>query len=331
MLGAHLPQINFFIRHPWNFVNYSGYSVSLPGHHILLAWIAKALGYTKIDSTTVPIRLLHAAFGLVFSLVLFMFLYRLRRDDPHENRLWVILALWVSVAPSFYFVQSAVFISTDLPAATIYLVFLYLIAFHSQAIAAITVSATVLVFWRQNYAPVVVLPLLANPDRVLAKSIGPHLLTLIVPGAVLLFYIIQFGGFAPPNSIVEQRTRALNPGRLEFMGLHRRRLSAIDPACVRLFRAGLAHLSHDLQHCGSNCLSLKGTIVAVSVISLLIATIWIAVPSTIEFHSRSLGISRVESQPDWPELGQSFADCFVAWHHRRCIYCSPNALGLKSQ
>ena len=86
MLEAHLPQINFFVEHPWNFVDYPGYSVSLPGHHMLLAWGARALGYATIDSTTVPIRLLHAMFGLVFSLILFLFLYQLRRDDSHQSR-----------------------------------------------------------------------------------------------------------------------------------------------------------------------------------------------------------------------------------------------------
>ena len=130
---------------------------------MLLAWAARALGYMAIDLATVSIRLLHATFGLVLSLVLFLFLYRLRRDDPHLSRLWVTLALWISVVPSFYFIQSSIFISTDLPAATIYLVFLYLIAFHSQAIAAITMSATALVFWRQSYAPVIVAPFLRIP------------------------------------------------------------------------------------------------------------------------------------------------------------------------
>ena len=86
------------------------------------------------------IRLLHAMFGLVFSLVLFLFVYRLRRDDPHQRRLWVTFALLISVVPSFYFVQASVFLSTDMPAATIYLVFLYLITFHSQATAAIKIG-----------------------------------------------------------------------------------------------------------------------------------------------------------------------------------------------
>src|SRR5262249_26236797 len=114
MAGFHLPQINFFIHHPWNFVDYPGYSVSLPGHHMLLAWAARALDYVTVDSATVPIRLLHAAFGLVFSLVFFLFLYRLRRVDSHRSRLWVTFALWISVVPTFYIIQSAVLRLRDL-------------------------------------------------------------------------------------------------------------------------------------------------------------------------------------------------------------------------
>ena len=32
MLEYHLPQINFFIAHPWKSVDFPGYSASLPGH-----------------------------------------------------------------------------------------------------------------------------------------------------------------------------------------------------------------------------------------------------------------------------------------------------------
>jgi hypothetical protein len=279
MLESHLPQINFFIEHPWNFVDYPGYSVSLPGHHILLAWAARALGYMAIDSTTVPIRLLHATFGLVFGLVLFLFLYRLRRDDLHQSRLWMTLALWLSVVPSFYFVQSSVFISTDVPAATIYLVFLYLTAFHSQAIAGITVIATALVFWRQSYAPVLVAPFLASPN-VRGTLIGPSLLTLVVPGAVLLFYVIQFGGFAPPNSIVERLPEPMIQVGWNSMGLH---LGGVFPQSILHALAFLGLVSPIYLTILSTVIQTayrsKGTIIAASVISLLIATIWIAVPS----------------------------------------------------
>jgi hypothetical protein len=290
MRNQHLPQINFFIQHPWNFVDYPGYSVSLPGHHILLAWTAKALGYMKIDSTTAPIRLLHATFGLAFSLILFLFLYRLRRDDSDESRLWVTLALWTSVVPSFYFVQSSVFISTDVPAATIYLVFLYLIAFHSQAVAAIATSATALVFWRQNYAPVIAVPLLTSPDRVRANPIGPLLLTVGVPGAILAFYIIQFGGFAPPNSIVEPLPEPLIQIGWNSMGLH---LGGVFPQSILHAFAFLGLVTPIYLMIFSTVVQTayrsSGTIIAAAVIFLLITTIWVAVPSTINFGAGRWG------------------------------------------
>jgi hypothetical protein len=304
MLRDHLPQINFFIEHPWNFVDYPGYSVSLPGHHILLAWAARALGYMTIDSTTVAIRLLHATFGLVFSLVLFLFVYRLRRDDPHQRRLWVTFALLISVVPSFYFVQASVFLSTDMPAATIYLVFLYLITFHSQATASITLGATALVFWRQCYAPMIVAPFLANPHRIRATLIGPLGLTLAVPAVVLSFYTIQFGEFAPRNSIKEYVPEPLIqlgwnfPWVLVLGGIFPQSilhafafLGLISPIYLTIFSTVVqtAYRSH-------------GTIIAASVISLLIATIWIAVPSTFDPHAGRWGsvvwsLSRIG--PSW--------------------------------
>jgi hypothetical protein len=299
MVDFHLPLINFFIQHTWNLVDYPGYSVSLPGHHILLAWAARTLGYVAVDSATLPIRLLHAAFVLVFSLLFFLFLYRLRRAYSHETRLWVAFALWISVVQTFYFIQSAISISTDLPAATIYLAFLYLTVFYPQAIAAITVSATALVFWRQSYAPVLGAPLLANPDRIR----GRFFLTLAVPGVMLLFYIIQFGGFAPPNSIVEHVPEPLFRIGLNSIGLPSfgvfpqsmlhafAFLGLVSPAYLTIFSDAIY-----------TAYRYKSTVIAASVISLLIATTWIVVPSTFDllagrWGSVVWGLARIG--PSW--------------------------------
>jgi hypothetical protein len=282
----YLQLINFFVEHPWSFINFPGNSDALPGQHILLAWAARALGYRALDSTTVPIRLLHATFGLVFSLLLFLFLYRLRRDDSQKNRLWTTLALWISVAPSFYFIQSSIFISTDMPAATIYLVFLYLAVFHSQAIVAITLSATALIFWRQIYAPVLAAPLLANPKR----FCGPFLLTLAVPAAVLLFYIMHFGGFTPSNSTDEYLPESLFQVDLNSMGglhigffpqsiLHAFAfLGLVSPIYLTIFSTVI-----------QTAYRTKATIITASVISLLIAAIWIIVPSTFDLGAGRSG------------------------------------------
>jgi len=277
MLHFHLPQINFFIKHPWNLIDYPGYSVSLPGHHVLLAWIARAMGYTAIDSTTMPIRLVHATFGLAFSLILFRFLYRLRRDDPHQSRLWVTLALWISVVPSFYILQSSIYISTDIPAATIYLVFLYLTTFHSQAIAPNTLSGTALVFWRQSYAPVLLTPFLVNAGRVRMTQIGPLLLTLAVPGMLLFFYIVEFGGLVPRNSIVEPLPEPwIQIGWLDIFPqsiLHVfAYLGLISPIYLTIFGANIR-----------TAYRLRSTIIVASIMFLLIALIWVAVPSTGDY------------------------------------------------
>ncbi len=192
MIENNLPEINFFIAHSWNFIDFPGYSASLPGHYMLLAWASRVLGYDTINSGTLPIRLLHGIFGCVYSLVIFVFLTRMQRTSRLQARFWVAAALWSSAAPSYHFVLSDIYISTDVPALTIYACYLHLVTFFPSATAAITISATALVYWRQSYAPVLAAPFLAASHRLRFMLLSPMLLSLVVPGSVLLFYVIQF-------------------------------------------------------------------------------------------------------------------------------------------
>jgi hypothetical protein len=200
MLEHHLPQINFFIVHPWNVVSYPGLVTSLPGHHIWLAWAARLLGHTAVSSKTLSIRILHALFCWAGSMLFFFFLHRMQSRQGRPVRIWTTTALCLSVAASFYFVQSSIYISTDTPALGLYLVFLYFTIFYPKAIATPTIIAASLVFWRQSYATVLAAPLLAVPNQIPARLLNPIVLSLIIPGAILLFYIIAFGGLVPANA-----------------------------------------------------------------------------------------------------------------------------------
>jgi hypothetical protein len=197
------------------------------------------------------------------------------------------LALWISVVPSFYFVQSSIFISTDIPAATIYLVFLYLIAFHSRTIVATSLSAAALVFWRQSYAPVLAASVFANTDRLRSTPVGPLLLTLALPGVILSFYIFEFGGLAPRNSIVEHLPdpvlqigwKGLNFGVFPQSILH---------AFAFLGLVSLIYLTILITGVQA-AYRTNRTIIVGSVASLLVAVVWVAVPSTFDLDAGRWG------------------------------------------
>jgi hypothetical protein len=202
MVVSHIPLINFFIEHPWNFASFPGYSASLPGYHIVLAWTAKLLGYESIDAGTLAIRSAHATFGCLYGYLMYVFLNRLQEQAGSPQNVWRTAALWVSISPTYYFLLSSIYISTDVPALTIYGLYLFLVMFYPSAVAAITASATTLVYWRQGLAPVIAAPFLAAPSQLGSTLRSPMMLAMIVPGSLLLFYIVKFGGaLAPPPAL----------------------------------------------------------------------------------------------------------------------------------
>ena len=278
MLGSHLPQINFFIAHPWNLVDYPAVVTSLPGHDILLAWVARLLGYTVIDLKTLPIRLLHALVSGVGAMSLFLFLHRMQCCQHRSARIWMTTALWISVVPSFYFLQSSIYISTDVPAATLYMAFLYFVIFHPRAIAVPTITATALVFWRQSYAAVLAAPFLAGRDQLLTRLSSPHILSLVVPAAVFLFYIIQFGGLVPPNAlpIADLRTvGSLFPQSilhaLAYLGL-------VLPVYLLIF-------ADEIRSCYRSPITTR----AMLALSSLFIILWTVVPSTYNYNAGRWG------------------------------------------
>jgi hypothetical protein len=291
MVESHLPQINFFIAHPWNLVDYPGVVTSLPGHDILLAWAARLLGYTVIDSKTLPIRLLHALVSGVGAMSLFLFLHRMQCCQHRPARIWMTTALWLSVFPSFYFLQSSIYISTDVPAAALYMAFLYFVIFHPRAIAAPTITATALVFWRQSYAAVLAAPFLAGRDQVLTRLSSPHILSLVVPTAVLLFYIIQFGGLVPPNAVPIADLR--NVGSLFPQSiLHSfAYLGLVLPVYLLIF-AG------EVRCCYRSPITIRATLA----LSSLFIILWAVVPSTYNYNAGRWGSilwTLSEYSPHW--------------------------------
>jgi hypothetical protein len=200
MVDIYIPQVNFFIGHPFNAFDYPGRSASLPGYSILLAWAARAFGYSVIGPGAVPIRLIQVGFGLAGAYVLLALLKRLTARGGRAADPWQTAVLWISVVPSYYFIQSSIYLSTDMPSLTIYLAYLYLVIFHYEAIAGIVLAATALVFWRQSYAPVLAAPFLVEPSALFGRLRSWIVLSVAVPGLVLASYVIKFHGLAPPEA-----------------------------------------------------------------------------------------------------------------------------------
>jgi hypothetical protein len=107
---------------------------------------------------------------------------------------------------------------------------------------------------------------------------------------VLFFYIIQFGEFAPRNSIKEYMPEPLIQIGWNSMGLF---LGGVFPQSILHAFAFLGLVSPIYLTIFSTVVRTAyrshGTIIAAAVISLLIATTWIAVPSTFELEAGRWG------------------------------------------
>jgi hypothetical protein len=279
MLLAHLPQINYFIAHPLKVVEYPGIVTSLPGHHILLAWVARLLGYDSIDSKTLPIRLVHAFICGLGAVGLFIFLHRMQYFQCRAPSVLMSMVLWISVIASFYFLQSSIYISTDVPAGGLYITFLYLMIFYPQAIAVQTISATALMFWRQSYAPVLLAPFLTERDQILGKLLSQRIVLILVPTTVLLFYFIHFGGLVPANSggptdILRGIGGLFPQSILHVLAL----LGLLLPVYTLIFGKEIVI-----------CYRLRSTVSAMIALSSFVVLLWIFTPSNYDYEAGRWG------------------------------------------
>jgi len=289
MNTGHLPQINYFIQNPFDFVNDQSHVTSLPGHHILLAWWSRILGYGAVDSYTLPVRLLHTAFGIVYAVSLFELLRLMMRRGGHPDKLPGSLALWIVAGPTYYILLSAIYISTDLPGLLIYLGLLVLVIVESQSIMAMTICASVLVFWRQTYAPAIALPFAAEPRRFISQWI----VVALVPAAIVLTYLVAWGGLVP------QRTRADTPaGVFPHSLLHIIALLGLfTPPFVLLLAERLSHGWRS-----------RTTILAAGAAILVVLAAWVVEP-TSENHAAGR----------WGSIIWTFGRYGPNWHDRSLL------------
>jgi hypothetical protein len=193
MIRSHLPQINTFVQEPFAIFSYQASAASTPGQHIVLAWLARALGYTRVTATNLPVRLANATFGY---LVLFVVWRFLSRRETSLNA----MALTLPLACSSYVVFASIWINTDNGALLFYVISVCILAGSSALPVSTIPTAILMVMWRQLYLPVVGafgVFWLVNGDRL--KFVLIPALAIAFPCLIVAVYYIEWGGLTPPG------------------------------------------------------------------------------------------------------------------------------------
>jgi hypothetical protein len=207
----HIPQIDYFIQHPADIVHYPGYAPTLPGYHLLLAAVARALGHAGIGDATMSLRLFHWLLALGAVATALYLAARVARER------WTAPILMLPFVVSWYTVQSGIFYGTELPALLCCI--LLLLAVERGAVAGAALAATGMVFVRQMFAPVIFVPVLASVlsrERPSRSSLRTQLLVALPALLLIAFYVAQWGGLVPPGIAAELN----KPGLYPFVWLH---------------------------------------------------------------------------------------------------------------
>ncbi len=199
-ISFHIPQINYFIAHPFALMSYEATATTLPFYHFMLAQCAGWLGLDHIDNASWAIRLVH--FAISASGILAVLIYIAAR-----NRRIDALILGVPLVTSWHILSGAIFFGTDGPGLSFSLLALLLLLTRrptglSHAAAFAAVAAT-----RHMMLPYVIG---ASLWSALASHSVPRWVTTMAPAVLLLLpYIVLWGGLTPPGMVA-----ALNPSGL---------------------------------------------------------------------------------------------------------------------
>lgn len=193
MVKFHLPQINYLIQHPLDIVHYDASSATTPGHHILVAWVAKILGYEQVTEADIPLRLLNVFVGLGLIAAAWTTFYRMSKD------LLFATACTLPLVGSNYVLTASIWINTDNGAMLFYTLALYSMLFYTERVQWTAIAVLLMVMWRQIYLPVVgafALPaLLPGPDR--KKRIILAVASVVPTALVVAIYANAWNGLTP--------------------------------------------------------------------------------------------------------------------------------------
>lgn len=146
---THIPQINYFISHPFNFLHYPVKSATLPGHHIFLAYVASALGINELSQDTWALRIVNALVAYALLIAAWSLIWKLCKNA------WRTFILVLPITCSYYTISAAIWINTDNGAMFFYTMLLYCLL-EENPNALLTMGYTFfMVLWRQIYLPVI--------------------------------------------------------------------------------------------------------------------------------------------------------------------------------
>ncbi|WDF72862.1 hypothetical protein [Novosphingobium sp. KACC 22771] len=199
----HLPQINYFLAHPGNLLNYPATATTLPLYHALMGVMGRLAGLTMVDNSTLVVRLVHFMISAA-GLILLTSRLRCRLDAP------MALLLALPLATCWYVISGAVYFGTDGPALT--LVLIALLDWEKSRLPAQALLLLLVAGTRHLLLPFV--GLLYGIRALAARSPA----TLIAVGmaampAVLMLaiYIRQWGGLTPPGMVAALNPKGLFP------------------------------------------------------------------------------------------------------------------------
>lgn len=192
MVKFHLPQINYHIQHPFQFIDYEATSATTPGHHFLFAWVSILFGYDAVGEDTIVLRLLNVLMGMGLIVVAWITFYRLKEDAL------VATALALPLVGSNYVLTASIWINTDNGAMLFFALTLFSMLFYAERVYLSAIFVLLMVMWRQIYLPVVgalAFPALLPGDRkkTAVRAVATVLPTILVIG----IYAKAWGGLTP--------------------------------------------------------------------------------------------------------------------------------------
>ena len=211
-LDYHIPQINQFIKAPFDLVDFPALAPTFPGYHALMGWLARLFGFTTIDDNTWLMKLVNASFTLAAVALAAPLALRARQSDGAAAALRPAepVLLLLPFALGWYVALTATYYGTEGLGHLCLVLVLWTVTARRPRVAAVSAALALLVFVRHLFAPVLPIAALtrvrpAAPVRSILS--GGNLLfaaIAVVPALlVIAIYVAQWKGLIPPGKATE--------------------------------------------------------------------------------------------------------------------------------